>query len=132
MEEKSFSELCKVMDTLLGENGCAWDKAQTHESLRPHILEESQEVVEAIDKNDKNGLCEELGDVLLQVVIHSRIAEKNGHFTLKEVIDGLSEKLIRRHSHVFGDDKAESPEEVAKIWEANKLKEKKEHGKDGK
>ena len=123
-EEHQFIELCKVMDTLLGENGCPWDRAQTHQSLRPHLLEEAYEVIDTIDNNDMKGLCEELGDILIHVVIHSRIAEKAGHFTLSDVIQGVSEKLIRRHSHIFADDTASTTADVESTWEANKFKEK--------
>ena len=124
-EEEQFTKLCQVMDILLGENGCPWDRAQTHQSLRPHLLEESYEVADAIDNNDMVALQEELGDLLLHVVIHSRIAEKGGFFCLTDVIEGVAEKLVRRHTHIFADDASDgSPEEVEKIWEANKNKEK--------
>jgi len=123
-ENKALDKLRKVMDTLLGENGCPWDKAQTHTSLRPNLLEESQEVIEAIDSADMDSLREELGDLLLQVLFHSRIAEKAGHFNLADVIDKLADKLVSRHSHIFGSDIANSPEEALALWEANKRKEK--------
>ena len=123
-ENESFIELCKVMDILLGENGCPWDKVQTHQSLRPNLLEESYEAADAIDQEDMNALQEELGDVLLQVIMHSRIAEKNGHFTLANVIALAADKLVRRHTHIFGEDVATSPAEVEKTWEDNKNKEK--------
>ncbi|MCL1844034.1 MAG: nucleotide pyrophosphohydrolase [Defluviitaleaceae bacterium] len=119
-----FEKLLGIMDTLLGENGCAWDREQTHESLRAHMIEECHEAVEAIDKKDTAGLCEELGDVLLQVVFHAKLAERAGTFTIYDVIDGLSQKLIRRHSHVFGDDKAVSAKDALLLWQANKAKEK--------
>jgi len=123
-EEECFVALCDTVDTLLGENGCPWDKAQTHESLRSDLLEESYEVVDAIDQKDMPGLCEELGDLLLHVVMHSRIAEREGYFNLSDVVKHVTEKLVRRHSHIFGDDEAISPEEAEKTWEANKIKEK--------
>ena len=112
------------MDTLLGENGCPWDRAQTHKSLRPHLLEESYEVADAIDNDDMAALSEELGDLLLQVILHSRIAEKEDHFTLGTVIDQLAEKLIRRHTHIFASDVAQSAKSAEETWEANKMKEK--------
>jgi len=124
---EQFSELCRIMDILLGENGCSWDKAQTHKSLRPHLLEECYEAVEAIDNSDMAALCEELGDVLLQVVLHSYLsdkANKTDSFSLKDVLQQVSEKLVRRHTHIFGQDKVEVPGDEEKIWEANKLKEK--------
>jgi len=123
-EQECFTKLCKVMDILLGDNGCAWDRAQTHKSLRNLLLEESYEAADAIDQEDMAALQEELGDVLLHVIIHSRIAEKEGHFSLTDVINQVSEKLVRRHSHIFGEDKAKTPQSVEKTWEANKMKEK--------
>ena len=123
-EEEQFIELCKIMDILLGKNGCPWDKAQTHMTLRPHLLEESYEVVDAIDNNDMDALREELGDLLLHVIIHSRIAEKEKHFSLADVIGNLTEKLVRRHTHIFAGDAALSPADGEATWEANKIKEK--------
>jgi tetrapyrrole methylase family protein/MazG family protein len=119
----AFEKLLRLMDVLLGENGCPWDREQTHESLRPYMLEECQEAIEAIDSGDMDALCDELGDVLLQVVFHAKLAERVGDFTIEDVIEGISGKLIRRHSHVFGDDRAENIDDVRKIWEANKEKE---------
>lgn len=121
---KNFAELNKVMDTLFSENGCPWEKAQTHKSIRSNLLEESYEVAEAIDDSDMSALKEELGDLLLQVILHSRIAEANGDFTLDNVMDQLSKKLISRHSHIFGQDTAKTPEEALQSWEANKMREK--------
>ena len=118
-----FEKFLELMDTLLGENGCAWDKEQTHKSLRPYMLEECYEAIEAIDSGDTAALREELGDVLLQVVFHAKLAEKAGAFTINDVIESVSNKLISRHTHVFGEDKAASGAEVMKIWEANKQKE---------
>jgi len=120
-----FTKLMEIMNTLFGENGCPWDREQTHESMRKHLLEECNEVIEAIDKKDMVLLREELGDLLLQVIFHAKIAEKAGLFNIDDVIYGLSSKLVSRHSHVFGDDKAQNAEEVVRIWEANKAKEKK-------
>ncbi|MCL2188628.1 MAG: nucleotide pyrophosphohydrolase [Defluviitaleaceae bacterium] len=119
-----MNELNDILDTLLGENGCPWDKKQTHESMKPYLLEEAREVIDAIDTGDMRALQEELGDVLLQVIFHSKLAEKAGAFTLQDVISTLCEKLIRRHSHVFGDDIAVTEEEVLRIWAKNKQKEK--------
>lgn len=118
-----FEKFLQLMDILLGENGCPWDKEQTHESLRTHMLEECYEAIDAIDSGDKAALCEELGDVLLQVVFHAKLAEKAGSFTIDDIIETVSKKLISRHTHIFGDDKATSGDEVIKIWEANKEKE---------
>ena len=116
----SFENLLGVMDTLLGENGCPWDREQTHESLRPNMLEEAAEAVEAIDSRDMDALSEELGDVLLQVLFHAKIAEKNGSFTIEDVMKKLSSKLVGRHTHVFGSDTARTAEEALLIWEQNK------------
>jgi len=120
----NLQKLLNIMDTLLGENGCPWDKEQTHESLRQYLLEECYETIEAIDNRDIPSLKEELGDVLLQVVFHAKIAEKAGLFNIEDIIDGISDKLVSRHTHIFGDDKADTPEEVLNVWEANKQNEK--------
>jgi tetrapyrrole methylase family protein/MazG family protein len=123
----TLHKLQNILDTLLSETGCPWDKAQTHESLRPYLLEECQEVIEAIDQGSMTALQEELGDVLLQVVFHAKLAERAGAFTLSDVITGLEQKLISRHTHVFNDTGtlAATAEEAMEIWQANKLKEKK-------
>ena len=123
-EDQQFLKLCEVVDILLGENGCPWDKAQTHQSLRPLLLEESYEVADAIDNKDMAALKEELGDLLLHIVLHSRLAEKENYFSLNEVIAQAAEKLIGRHTHIFGSDSASTPAEVEETWEANKNKEK--------
>ena len=119
-----FEKLLNIMDTLLGENGCPWDKEQTHESIRPNMIEECNEAVEAIDNGSMGQLKEELGDVLLQVLFHAKIAEKNGHFTIEDVVNALSDKLIRRHSHICGGDTAKTAGDALKIWKLNKQKEK--------
>ena len=106
------------------ESGCPWDIAQTHESIRPYLLEESYEVLEAIDEKDDNELTKELGDLLLQVALHSQIANDRGSFSIKDVVKSINEKLIRRHPHVFGNVKAETPLEASQSWEKMKLAEK--------
>ena len=117
--------LTDVMDTLLGENGCPWDKVQTHQSIRGDFLEEVYEVLEAIDCDSKEMLREELGDVLLQVLLNAEIAKEKGLFTFEDVVQTLSEKLIRRHPHVFGDIKPpETPEEALALWRSVKQIEK--------
>lgn len=123
LEVLMFERLDKIMETLLGENGCPWDIKQTHLTLRENMLEEAQEAVEAIDSGDMDALKEELGDVLLQVVFHAKIAEKAGSFKLEDVVDGLCDKLVRRHTHVFGDEKALTEEDALRIWQMNKKKE---------
>ena len=122
--EYNVKPITDVMNTLLGENGCPWDKEQTHESLRKNLLEEAHEVVEAIDSNDMVHLKEELGDVLLQVVFHAKLAEQEGQFNLNDVVDAITEKMIRRHPHIFADVKADDAETVLTNWEEIKKKEK--------
>lgn len=119
-----FDEFVETIAALRGENGCPWDIKQTHESLKECLLEESGEVIEAIDKKDDENLCEELGDLLLQVVMHAQIAAEEGRFTIEDVVRGVNEKMIRRHPHVFGDAKVESVEDGLKLWEQIKKQEK--------
>ena len=121
----SFTDLMEVIKYLRTENGCPWDKAQTKESLRPALIEECYELIDAINKNDEDAMQEEIGDVLMQVVFHSVLAEERRSFTVDDVITGICEKLISRHTHVFGTDTASSPDEVLKLWDENKSKEKK-------
>ncbi len=113
-----FEELLKIMEELRAK--CPWDKSQTHESLKKYLIEEAYELLDAIDSKDDKKLKEELGDLLLQVVFHSKIAKERGAFDIWDVIRELNKKLIERHPHVFG---CESPEEVLKNWEERKLKE---------
>lgn len=107
------------------ESGCAWDRVQTHKSIRQNMIEEAYEVVEAINNNDIDNLIEELGDMLLQVIFHSQIASETGEFTFRDVVSGISEKLIRRHPHVFGDVSASDPDGAYAAWENIKAEEKK-------
>ena len=104
-------------------DGCPWDNAQTHESLRPHLLEETYEVLEAIAAGDPAELCEELGDLMMQVVLHAKLAEQAGEFTLDDVSEGIRAKLVRRHPHVFGDGTADTPKLVEGAWERLKAEE---------
>ncbi|PNV62429.1 nucleotide pyrophosphohydrolase [Clostridium sp. chh4-2] len=120
----TFEDLEHIIEELRSDHGCPWDKEQTHESLKKCLVEESQEVLDAIDNHDKENLCEELGDVLLQVMMHSQIAMENGDFTVDDVVNGICEKMIRRHPHVFGDKKASSPEESLALWNEIKKQEK--------
>ncbi|MGI6585541.1 MAG: nucleoside triphosphate pyrophosphohydrolase [Gracilibacteraceae bacterium] len=117
---KSFEELVEIMEDLRGEKGCPWDKKQTRESLKPYLLEETYEVLDAIEKDDLELIVEELGDLLLQVVFHSQIAKEDGEFDINEVITGIVNKLVIRHPHVFGDIKATSESGALKSWEASK------------
>ena len=121
---ENFDEFVATIAALRSENGCPWDRKQTHESLKECLVEETGEVLEAIDKKDDANLCEELGDVLLQVVMHAQIAAEEGRFTIEDVISGVNEKMIRRHPHVFGDIKVSSVEEGLDLWEQIKQKEK--------
>ncbi len=121
-----FNKLRDVIAVLRGPNGCPWDRKQTHESLKKYLVEETEEVLEAIDGDDIAHLVEELGDVLLQVMLHSQIGEDNGYFTVDDVIRSTTEKMIRRHPHVFGDVQVESEEELTDLWEKIKKEEKTE------
>lgn len=126
MNYKNLEELIEVIRVLRSENGCVWDRAQTHMSLRPNMIEEAYEAVDAIDEGDMSHLREELGDVLLQVLLHSQIAKENGDFDIEDVAKELKDKLIHRHPHVFGNAKADTPDDVVKNWEILKQEEKKE------
>lgn len=126
MKYKNLEELIAVIAKLRAPDGCPWDREQTHSSLRPNMLEEAYEAVDAIDDNDMAHLREELGDVLLQVVLHSQIASENGDFTIEDVAKELKEKLIHRHPHVFGSAKIGSAEDVKDAWDKLKAEEKTE------
>ena len=117
MKYKNLEELIAVIAKLRAPDGCPWDREQTHSSLCPNMLEEAYEAVDAIDDNDMAHLREELGDVLLQVVLHSQIASENGDFTIEDVAKELKEKLIHRHPHVFGSAKICTAEDVKDAWD---------------
>ncbi|QOR66716.1 nucleoside triphosphate pyrophosphohydrolase [Cytobacillus suaedae] len=119
-----FSTLRTVIAALRGPGGCPWDQKQTHKSLKKYLLEEAYELIEAIDNEDDDHMAEELGDVLLQIMLHSQIAEEEGMFTVSDVIQGITEKMIRRHPHVFGDVTADSVDDVISNWNEIKKKEK--------
>lgn len=120
--------LLEIMEQLRSVNGCPWDKEQTHESLKRYLIEETYEVLEAIDVNNMHKVCEELGDLLLQVVFHAQIAKEQGSFDIKDVITEICEKLIRRHPHVFGDVTVSGVEEVNANWNSIKAVEKLQAG----
>jgi len=121
---KAFEKLVNIMERLRdAESGCPWDLEQTHESLKPYLVEEAYETLEAIDSGQSAKICEELGDVLLQIVFHSRIAEEKGDFDIAAVANGISEKMISRHPHIFGGKKLDTPSEVVDQWEVIKQKE---------
>ena len=126
MTGQKFERLVEIMATLRGPAGCPWDKQQDFNSLKPMLVEEVYEVLEAIENNDFDGLSEELGDLLLHVVFHAHLAKEAGRFDIDTVIEKISDKLVRRHPHVFGDESASTPEEVIKNWEAIKAQEKAE------
>ncbi len=117
---KAFEGLLDIISRLRGRNGCPWDRKQTHKSLKPYVIEEAYEVVSAIDSGDPSKLKDELGDLLLQVVLHAQIAKGSGKFGIEDVIKSISEKMVRRHPHVFSGKKASSVEQVWKNWEAIK------------
>ncbi|MED5399938.1 MAG: nucleoside triphosphate pyrophosphohydrolase [Planctomycetota bacterium] len=121
-------EFCQVVATLRGPDGCPWDREQTLETIKPYTLEETYELLEAIDSGDDKAIVEELGDVLLQVVLDCQIGADEGRFGLVEVVRGVTDKLITRHPHVFGDDTAETSEEVRKNWDSAKRAEKQRDG----
>lgn len=126
MEYKNLKELIEVIARLRAPDGCPWDRIQTHESLRPNMLEEAYEAVDAIDENDMSHLREELGDVLLQVLLHSQIASERGDFDIDGVAQELKEKLIHRHPHVFGSVQVKDAQDVKKNWDLLKAEEKTE------
>ncbi|ULT57134.1 nucleoside triphosphate pyrophosphohydrolase [Neobacillus drentensis] len=121
---KDFAKLRGIIAILRGPEGCPWDKEQTHESLKRYLIEETYEVIEAINSDDIDHLVEELGDVLLQVMLHAQIGEDDGYFSIDDIIEGLSEKMVRRHPHVFGNRKADTAEQVVQNWQEIKQQEK--------
>ena len=123
-ELSSFEALVAIMDRLRDPGGCPWDREQTYATLRGYLIEECYEVAEAIDLGDRRALGEELGDLLFQIVFLSRLAKEEGHFDAADVVRGIARKMIRRHPHVFGDERVESADEVLRNWEAIKRKEK--------
>ena len=119
-----WEDLLTIMHLLRAPEGCPWDREQTHQSIRRNFLEETYEALDAIDRNDIPGMCEELGDVLLQVVFHSVMEEEQGRFTADDVVDGVAQKLVFRHTHVFGAAEAADSAQALEGWEAQKKKEK--------
>lgn len=126
MDKKTYTieDLVQIMERLRGEGGCPWDAAQTHDSIKASMIEESYEAIDALEKGDDAMFANELGDLLLQVVFHAQIAKERGAFDLSDVLYEICEKLISRHSHVFGTDAAQDGEEALATWEKNKQKEK--------
>lgn len=120
----AFKKLTEIVDTLTGENGCPWDKAQTRETLKPCLIEEAYETLEALDGNNPEEIKEELGDLLYQILFHAKISEKRNEFDMTDVVKSVSDKMVRRHPHVFKEETLETPDEVLDQWEEIKSKEK--------
>ena len=118
-----FEKLLSLMDTLRSGKGCPWDREQTRQSLKPYLIEEAYEVLEAIDRRDTDHIKEELGDLLFQVIFHARISQELGEFDIEDVIEVVFQKMVRRHPHVFGQEEANTSREVLAQWEAIKRKE---------
>ena len=130
MTGAKFERLVDIMARLRGPDGCPWDREQDLESLKPMLIEEVYEVIEAVDNQDYEGLAEELGDLLLHVVFHAQLSREMNEFGIDDVIDGICDKLTRRHPHVFGNEQAGDADEVVEKWEAIKAREKSEKSKD--
>ncbi len=125
---RTFSRLVEIIATLRGPNGCPWDLKQSHQSLKPYLLEEAYELIDEIDEENEDGIRDELGDLLLQVLLHAQIGKDEGFYHIYDVIESLNRKLIRRHPHVFGEEVAHSPEDVAVHWQRIKQEEKSSKG----
>lgn len=123
-EKYTFDDFKKIIEILRSPEGCPWDREQTHNTIRNEFIEETYEAVDAIDRGDKTDLCEELGDVLLQIMLHSQIADENGDFNVEDVIDGVAKKMVLRHPHVFGDVSVENSAQVLENWDKIKKTEK--------
>ena len=123
-EKYSIDDLVQIIRLLRGEGGCPWDMQQTHQSIRNNVIEEAYEVADAVDTDDTAALCEELGDLMMQVVFHARMAEESGDFNLDDVADGVCQKLVHRHPHVFGTVQADTVGQVLDNWDAIKMEEK--------
>jgi tetrapyrrole methylase family protein/MazG family protein len=121
---KAFARLTAIVETLMSENGCPWDKVQTRESLKPYLVEETYEALEALDENDPDKIKDELGDLLYQILFHSKISETKNEFDIGAVIENISDKMERRHPHIFSEGNLDTPDQVAEQWEDIKLKEK--------
>jgi tetrapyrrole methylase family protein/MazG family protein len=119
-----FTTLLDIIARLRAPDGCPWDREQTHVSLKPNLLEECYEALEAIDEADDRKLCEELGDILMQIALHSQMGREDGHFSMGDVLQSINTKLIRRHPHVFGDTRVSGARDVIANWEAIKREEK--------
>ena len=123
-EKEQFAEMISIIAKLRGPEGCLWDRKQTLETLAPNIIEEAKEVSDAVETKDMNNLCEELGDLLMVILMNIEIAKEKGLFTCSDVLDGAIEKFTRRHPHVFGDVKVNSSDEALAVWKQMKKEEK--------
>jgi len=123
-EKEQFAEMISIIAKLRGPDGCLWDRKQTLKSLAPNIIEEAQEVSDAVESNDMSNLCEELGDLFMVILMNIEIAKEKGLFSCSDVMDGAIEKFTRRHPHVFGDIKVNNSEEALAVWKQMKKKEK--------
>ena len=119
-----FQSLVQLIADLRGPEGCPWDKEQTHKTLTPYAIEETFEMVEALESGDDEEMCEELGDVLFQVVLHAQLAKERGAFNIKDVVQSISEKLVRRHPHVFANQPVDSMQDIFDNWDKIKAAEK--------
>jgi tetrapyrrole methylase family protein/MazG family protein len=127
-ELRTFEGLRQIIARLRGPDGCPWDRAQTHASLKSYLLEEAYEALAALDEDDTDKLCDELGDMLLEVLLHVQLAEEAREFTLEDVVYRIASKLVRRHPHVFGEEQADTPEQVMARWAALKQEERGDEG----
>ena len=125
-DKYDLEELRAIVAELRGPEGCPWDRDQDYDSLKVTLRDETQEVLDAVDHRDRENLQEELGDLLLQVIFYAQLAAEDGYFTLDDVMTGLGRKLVRRHPHVFGDAKANTPEEALALWREVKRREREE------
>src|SRR5881398_1766847 len=123
-----FERVVEIMARLRGPGGCPWDREQTFDSIKPYTLEETYEVLDAIDRRDWPGLAEELGDFMLQAVFYAQMASEQKLFTIDDALDAINQKLVRRHPHVFADESAENAGDVKRIWGQVKAAEKKQKG----
>jgi len=128
-EKELFTEMMDIIAKLRGPKGCLWDRKQTLKTLAPNILEEAKEISEAVESKDMNNLCEELGDLLMVILMEIEIAQEKGLFTYSDVLTGAIKKFVRRHPHVFGDVKVNTPEEALAVWKKMKTKEKETNNK---
>ncbi len=121
---KNFQKLVDVVDTLMGDDGCPWDRVQTRETLKPYLVEETYETLEALDHGDPEEIKDELGDLLYQILFHARISKNRNEFDISDVVNAITDKMVRRHPHVFKEAKCDTPDEVVTQWEEIKKNEK--------